>query len=173
MAFLNHRMLAVLAVVVPLAGAGCTQKPNAVANESNKEKEQAVRAAFAALQAAVKAENQEKLWDLLDNRTHAELERRAQKIREAYDKADDAEKSRMAATHVLPGAELAKLTGSGFLKSKQFLKRYDELPECKILRVIVSGEKVELHYGDESGDDEILNYVWEEKAWKAQPAIPE
>src|SRR5437016_1662068 len=48
--------------------------------------EGAVRQAFASLQAAVKTQNADKLWDLLSTKSRADAERIAKTLREAYDK---------------------------------------------------------------------------------------
>src|SRR5262249_2158683 len=78
--------------------------------------EEAVRKAFTDFQAALKAKDAAKVWQLLDDDSQADAERSATKLRQDYNKAGPEKKAQLEKLMGLPGPELAKLKGEGFLK---------------------------------------------------------
>ena len=102
--------------------------------------EDEVKAAFAALQAAVKAQDAGKTWELLDNATKADAERNAKIVMAGYKKANDKEKADQQEKLGLAADELAKVDGKMLLKTKPFfLSKYGELPGSKITGVTITG----------------------------------
>src|SRR5262249_48959655 len=131
-----------------------------------------VRQAFTALQDALKAKEADKLWDMLDADSQAEAERAANAIQTAYAKANAKEKAEQEKSLGLPGAELAGLTGKGFLKTKRFQGKYDEIPESKVDKVSVQEDKATLNYVEPDGDREKLTLVRHEGQWKISLRMP-
>src|SRR3982074_3597117 len=68
---------------------GCSKAPDS----SPANEEGAVRAQFAALQAALKNGDTDKLWTLLDSKSQADAERVANTVRTTYAKASPEEKT--------------------------------------------------------------------------------
>src|SRR5262249_45869213 len=106
---------------------------------SRADDEADVKAAFVAFQKALKKEDAGQIWKLLDKESQKAAERAAKAVQKFYNKADDDKKAKMEKALGLPGAELAKLTGEGFLKTKGFRGKYDEVPGSKIASVSVDG----------------------------------
>lgn len=131
-----------------------------------------VRESFVALQAALKARDGDKIWALLDGESRTEAERAAKAVQAAYAKADPTEKSAQEKALGLPGAELAGLTGAGFLKSKRFHGKYEELPESKIDKVTVQGDRATVAYTEADGDKEKLNLVRQDRRWLISLPMP-
>jgi hypothetical protein len=148
---------------------GCSSAPT---EKPAAKEEDAVRDAFAELQSAIKNQQPEKLWALLDNKSRADSERTAKDIRAAYAKASAEEKSKQEAALGLSGTEVAGLTGIGVLKTKRFQKKYDELPESKIEKVVVQGDNATVHYLEPDDDHEKLIFVRQDGKWKAWLAMP-
>src|SRR4051812_1651402 len=97
--------------------AGCT---NPATTRSAATEEGPVRETFAAFQEALKARDADKLWGLLDGDSRADAERAAKAVQAAYAKASAEEKAEKEKALGLSGAELAGLTGPGFLKTRRF-----------------------------------------------------
>jgi vancomycin permeability regulator SanA len=150
--------------VLLLAILGCTPSAN--------EAEAAARETFAALQTALKAKDAEKVWDLLDGDSQADAEREAKAVREAYTKASTEEKAEQEKQLSLPGTELAALTGKGYLKTKRFLSKYEEIPESKIDKVTVQGDKATINYTEPDEEKEKLTLVRQDNKWKVSLSMP-
>jgi hypothetical protein len=166
-----HRTLCLSGCVALLCltvGGGCK---NPAEHPSTKD-EQAVRGAVTAFQAALKARDSEKLWSLVDDDSRSDAERAAKTLREAYAKADAKEKAEQEKALGVSGAELAALTGKGFLNTKRFLGKWDELPDSKIDTVTVEGNSATVGYTEEDGDHEKLTLVRQEGKWRLSKAIP-
>ena len=131
-----------------------------------------VRESFAALQAALRARDEDKLWKVLDSDSRDEAERAAKAVQAAYAKADPAEKAEQEKALGLPGAELAGLTGAGFLKSKRFHGKYEELSESKIDMVTLQGDKATVAYTEPDGDKEKLSLIRQDGQWKVSLPMP-
>jgi hypothetical protein len=134
--------------------------------------EDPVRQTFAALQAALKARDADKVYALLDRESKADAERAAKAVQAAYAKALDKEKSEQEKGLGLSGTELAALTGPGFLKSKRFHGKYEELPDSKIDKVTLQGDKAVVNYTEADGDKEKLSFVRQEGQWKVTLPMP-
>jgi hypothetical protein len=134
--------------------------------------EGAVRAAFAAFQAALEARDADKLWGMLDEDSRAEAERAAKALQGAYEKADAAAKAEQEKALGLTGPELAALTGPGFLKSNRFHGKYHEIPGSKVEKVTVQGDRATVNYVEDDGDKEKLTLVRQGGAWKLSLPMP-
>jgi hypothetical protein len=131
-----------------------------------------VREQFAELQSALKNRDTDKLWTLLDSKSQADAERAAKDIQTAHDKATAEEKAKQENMLGLTATELAGLTGKGFLKTKRFQKKYDELPDSKIERVVVQGDSATVYYLEPDGDKEKAILVRQDGRWKVWLTIP-
>src|SRR5438874_1325026 len=101
--------------------AGCTPQGERVKTDAKKNDADAeVRQVFADFQAAVKARDGARLWELLAADSQQDADRKAQVIRADYGKADEPKKAELAKNLDLPAGELKDLDGKGYLKSKQF-----------------------------------------------------
>jgi hypothetical protein len=162
-------------LLVAAFAAGCNNSPTSQPLPSGPTpaaEEAAVREQFAALQAAVKARDADRLWDLLSSKSQADAERAATAARTAYDQAGAEGKAKQAASLGLPGADVAKLTGPGFLKTRRFQGKYEELVEGKVGRVDVQGDSATVHWDDAEGDKEKTIFVREGGRWKAWLSMP-
>jgi hypothetical protein len=131
-----------------------------------------VRAAFVGFQKALKEQDAGKIWKLLDRTSQTAAERSAKAVQKYYKNADAEKKAKMEKALGLPGDELAKLTGEGFLKTKSFRARYDEVPTSKIASISVDGDRATVNYVEEDGDKEKLQMKREEKLWKVSAPMP-
>lgn len=160
------RFVWIACAVVACAG-GCKSGENTSAKD-----EAAVREAFTAFQQALKAKDADKLWELLDSDSHSDAERAAKTVQDAYAKADAKTKAEQEKNFGLPGDELAKLTGKGYLKTNRFHGKYDEVPESKIDKITVEGDKGTVNYLEPDGDKEKCTLVRQEGNWKVSVPIP-
>jgi hypothetical protein len=147
---------------------GC-KKP---AEQSSKEEEQAVRDTFVAFQSALKARDGDKIWPLLDSDSQADAERAAMALRKDYSKASAEEKAKQEGAFGLGGAELADLTGKGFLKTKRFYGEYHEVPDSTIDKVAVDGNKATVFYIEEDGDKKKFSLERQDANWKLSIKMP-
>jgi hypothetical protein len=134
--------------------------------------ESPVRDTFASLQKALKDRDADKLWTLLDRESRADADRAARAVQAAYAKADAQEKSEQEKALGLPGTELAALTAVGFLKTKRFHGKYEELSESKIDKVTVQKNGAIVAYTEPDGDKEKLSLVREDGQWKVSLPMP-
>jgi hypothetical protein len=155
----------ILCVAVVL---GCSKGPDS----PPADQEAAVREQFAELQSALKNGDTDKLWTLLDSKSRAEAERAAKDIQTAHDKATAEEKAKQEDVLGLAATELAELTGKGFLKTKRFRKKYDELPDSKIDKVVVQGDSAIVYYLEPDGDKEKAILVRQDGRWKVWLMMP-
>jgi hypothetical protein len=132
----------------------------------------AVREQFAELQSALKNRDTDKLWTLLDDKSKAQAERAAKDIQTAHDKATPEDKAKHENALGLTTTEFARLTGKGYLKTKRFQKKYDELPESKIDRVVVQGDSATVYYLEPDGDKEKAILVRQDGRWKVWLTMP-
>src|SRR5713101_1250338 len=79
-----------LSVVVAALAAGCSGDNKGGSGAASGEP---VREAFEAFQKALKDKDADKIWDLLDADSQADVDRRAKRIREEYAKASAAGKA--------------------------------------------------------------------------------
>lgn len=156
------------ACLIVLAGCG-----GAGTHGQSKDEDQ-VRQVFASFQAALKAKDGDKLWGLLAADSQADAEREAQKLREAYNKADAKDKTKEEEKLGLSAAEIAALKGAGFLKSKRFhgAHKYEEIATSKVDKVTVQGDNATVHYLEEDGDKEKFALVRQGGQWKLIAPMP-
>jgi hypothetical protein len=131
---------------------GCSSKPS---DRPATDEEGAVREKFAELQSALKSRDAEKLWALLDEQSRADAERVAKDIQTAYNQAGAEEKANQEKALGLSGAVLAGLDGKGFLKTKRFQKRYDEIPDSTIDKVVIQADSATVYYLEADGEKEV------------------
>jgi hypothetical protein len=147
---------------------GCSK----ASETSTATKETPVREVVAELQAALKARDDAKVWKLLDGDSQADADRVAKTIQGDYVKASAETKAEQEKALGLSAAELTSLTGIGFLKTKRFRGKYDELPDSKIDAVTVQGDKATVAYTEPDGDKEKLTLVRQENRWKVSLPMP-
>jgi hypothetical protein len=148
--------------------AGCQKS----VEQSSTQDQQAVREAVTAFQEALKTRDSEKLWSLLDDDSRSDAERAAKNLREAYAKASAKEKAQQEEALGVSSAELAALTGKGFLKTKRFHGEWEELPGSKIDTVTVEGNAATVGYTEDDGDKKKLTLVRQEGKWRLSNAMP-
>jgi len=171
---IGSRLLWLLVVILE-AIPGCSGKPANVtprAGHTAEEAETAVRQQFADIQAALKARDMDKVWSLLSSKSRAAAEEEAQAIRTDYEKAGPPERAAQEKKLGLSGQDLAKLTGTGFLKTALFLRKYDEVAESTVERLTVGGDSVTVYFKEPDGDREKLAFLQEAGQWKAWLAMP-
>jgi hypothetical protein len=151
--------------------AGCNRGAEPTGN-ANPDDEAQVRAVFAELQAALKAEDADKVWDLLDGKSRADAEREAGKVRAAYAQAGPEEKARREAALGLSGPDLSGLTGKGVLKSKPFRGKYHEVPDSTVEKVTLEKDSATVHYHEPDDEHDKLILVREDGRWKVWLTIP-
>jgi hypothetical protein len=147
---------------------GCSKAPDS----SPADQEAAVGEQFAQLQSALKNRDTDKLWTLLDSKSQAQAERAAKDIQTAHNKATAEEKAKQEDVLGMSATELAGLTGKGFLKTKRFQKKYDEMPDSKIDRVIVQDDSATVYYLERDGDKEKAILVRQDGRWKVWLTMP-
>jgi hypothetical protein len=142
------------------------------AGQPAAEAEGAVRERFKDLQAAVKAQDADKLWGLLSSQGQADAEQAAADARAAHEQAGPEEKKQQENALGLGGADVAKLTGRGFLKTKRFHRKFEELPDSSVERVTVQGDSATVYFTEPDGDKEKAAFVKEGGQWKASLKMP-
>ena len=125
-----------------------------------------VRSAFAELQKALKAKDPDKIWTLLDTSTQKAAEAEAESIRSTYDKAGAKDRTKLEKALGLTRDEIGKLTGKSYLKSTKFNAKTYEIPDGKITKVTVDGDKATVFYDEPDGDKEKLSLVRQDGKWK-------
>jgi hypothetical protein len=158
--------------LVALLGIACVPGCTPRTGKSSKEEEESIRSAVIAFQAALKSGDAEKVWSLLDSDSQADAERAAKAVQDAYAGASPQQRVEQEKALGLPGAELAALTGAGFLKTKRFRGKYDEVPDSKIDGVTVQGDKATVVYTEPDGDHEKMTLVRQEGRWKLSLQMP-
>jgi hypothetical protein len=161
------RWLAVIAFVVPAVG--CSKPPASSAADSA---EADVRAVVTALQAAIKDKDADRLWALLDSKSQTEADQAAVAVQGKYKLAGAAGKPALEKEYGLPGKDLEKLDGPGYLRTAPFWKKYHELSDADITQVTVVGKKATVYYTEKDGDKEKFDLAQRDGKWKAQLTIP-
>jgi hypothetical protein len=131
-----------------------------------------VRAKFKAMQSAVKSRDVEKIWAMLNDKSKATAEKFVKDVQTAHAKAGAKDKTEMEDALGLNGVEIAKLTAIGYLKTKRFQQKYDEMPESKVEKVVVQGDNATVHFLEPDGEKEKLIFVRQDGQWKAWLGIP-
>jgi hypothetical protein len=159
---------------VPLALllAGCTAPAEKTPAKGGDRDEAEVRQVFTDFQAALKQRDGARLWDLLAEDSRQDADRRAKGLKDDFAKADEAKRAEMEKNLELPAHALPILDGKGYLKSKQFFGKYHEVPDSKLKDIAVKGDKAQLNYVEEDGDEERLQLVREQGHWKLLVEMP-
>lgn len=147
---------------------GCSRQASA-ANDEDQAKE-----TFTAFETAIKANDPDKLWNLLSTDSQKDAGRAAQTLKADYLKADAKDKAEQEKKLGLKADELAGLTGRLFLKSNRFRSgEIDELPGAKFEKAVVSGDQATVHYLDngKNPEKETLKLVRESGKWKVSVPI--
>ncbi len=131
-----------------------------------------MRAAFAALQAAFKTWEPDKLWDRLSSKSHADAEQTARGLREDYEKAGAEGKAKLVKDLGLPGEKVAALTGRAFLETRRFRDKYDEVAAGKVTKVTVQADSAAVYHDEPDGDREKTLFLREDGRWKAWLTMP-
>jgi hypothetical protein len=162
------RIVGLMVVVLGTAGCGKPAAGSAPSGAAGGGDEAAVKETFAAVQAAIKAKDAAKTWDLLSADGRADADRAAKALQDAYAKATPEQKAQQEKDLGLSAADLGALTGQGYLKTKRFLgiSKVDELPEGKLTKVTVQGDQATIDYTEPDGDKEKLSLVREGGGWK-------
>jgi hypothetical protein len=128
--------------------------------------EEDIRTAFADLQKALKAKDADKIWALLDTSTQKAANVEAESIRADYDKSGTKDKAKLEKALGLTKDEIGKLSGKSYLKSTKFHAKTYEIPDGKVTKVTVDGDKATVFYDEPDGDKEKLNLVRQDGKWK-------
>jgi hypothetical protein len=156
---MNRILVGISIVAFSLLAAGC-------GSQQASGDEAAVRQAFESFQKALKAEDADKVWSLLDEESQADAEREAKALREDYAKANAEERAKQEKDLGVTGSKLESLKGSGFLATKRFFGIHDEVPGSKIDKIEVKGDKAVVHTIEEDGDSVKFSAVRQEGKWK-------
>jgi hypothetical protein len=152
-------------VFLAVFAAGC--KPP----ESAEEK--AVRETFVSLRKALKDRDAQGVWGLLDAESRADAEREAKALKDAYARADDEGKAKLAQEMGLDKDEFDSLTGVGYLKTKRFHGKQEEIPESTIDKVTLVGkDEATVAYTEPDKDKEKLTFVRQGARWECRLTIP-
>jgi hypothetical protein len=139
--------------------------------EGSREAESEVRERFTEIQAAIKARQTDKLWDLMSSRSRADAEKVAKFIRTACSQASPEEKAKQQKDLGLAEKDLLKLTGKELLGTKRFLRKYDEVAGGTVDRVTAYGDHATVYFTETDGDKEKMVFLREEGQWKAWLSI--
>jgi hypothetical protein len=142
---------------------GCSSPSSSTATTKDEEK---VREAFTSLQKALKAKDGKTLWSLLDEDSQADAERAAKTVRDLFAKSDQAKRTELEKQLGLGASQLKDLTGQGYLGGGRFIGKWHEIPDSKIDKVVVQGDRATLHYIEEDEDKEKLTLVRKSGEWK-------
>jgi hypothetical protein len=131
--------------------------------------------AFAAVQAAVAADDADALWDLLSPDGQDELQRQAERFRTDFAKATEEERQRQVAATGLDREHLAKLDGKGLLRSRTFKeKNTAELPQAKLTEVnVTNNDRATVTYKEADGDVKKMPFKKHDGRWKAAGFTPD
>jgi hypothetical protein len=153
---------------------GCTPTPSEPPKKSGGDAKQdaEVAQAFKALQAAIKAKDADKIWDLLAKESQADADREAKVVKDAFGKTSDKEKAEYEKRLELTGKELADITGKLYVKSRRFYGKHHEIPDSKVEKITVTGDSGTVKYIEEDGDKITQEVVREQGKWKFVMQIP-
>jgi hypothetical protein len=143
------------------------------AKTSAASEEDAVKAVVADLQKAIKAEDADAIWNLLDADSQADAERQARAAREAHGKADAAGKKELEKRHGFKAAQFASLDGKGYLRSTLLWSELEEVAGSEIKVTVKSKDSAVAKYIDpEDKQEEELDLVKADGKWKVSLQVP-
>ncbi len=149
-----------LLLLVGVCGCAPPAEPKA-----NDDEGQRVRSRFEAFRKALSETDVETLWAMLSKQSQGDADRAARTLRAEYEKADAKTRADREKELGLSAAELAALTGRGFLKTRPFLAKYEEARQGKFDHVSAQGDTATVYYFDDEGDREKLLLVREDGQW--------
>ena len=135
--------------------------------------EDRLKRVFADFQKAFENQKADQMWPLLDSATQASAEKIADTHRTAYAKESAPEKTAREKKLGLAGAEIAKLTGTSYLNAKPFRDHYHDVPEYKVVKTAVNGDKAGMDLLADDGDKAKFDLVRSGESWKFVLAIPD
>lgn len=141
--------------------AGCGRLPSTADND-----QAGVQQAFISFQAALKSEDVDKMWAMLDAKSQEAAEVIARELQEEMADGDKTRKSDREKTWGLSAAELTEGKAANLFKSKPFLARFSELPDSKIVKIAARGDHGDVLFHEPSGDKEYLSLTREKGRWK-------
>jgi hypothetical protein len=163
-------LLAAASALLSILAAGCSPPTNSSEQDAARLK---IEQSFAALQAALKAEDPERLWDLLDERTQEMANKVAHQMRTGHGRADADKKANLRDKYGLTDDELAQATGKVVLKSKTFREANTPLITATLLKVgLVGTNGAVVTYKNADGAEHVINFNRENGNWKAEPDVP-
>jgi hypothetical protein len=124
------------------------------------------------LQKAVKEENIDAVWDLLDPDTQEDAEEQAKKAQELYASGDALLRKDLEKRHEFKAGDFANLNGRNYVRSKLFWEEIEDLPASRIRGVSVDGDKAEVAYTEPDGKDETLELTRVDGKWKVVVDVP-
>jgi hypothetical protein len=165
----RHRLgLRWLGMALLVGASGCAKPAEAPPVDEGA----AVRARFEEFQKTLGEHDADRLWAMLSRQSRDEAERAARVLRAEYEKADAKKRAEQEKTLGLSGAELAKLTGRDFLKTRRFEAKYKEAREGKFERVSAQGDTATVYFVDDEGDREKILLLREEGQWQLWLKMP-
>lgn len=146
MTAISHRRMSMrwgrFALWVSFAGLiGCGTGPptpptDKGSEEARKKTEEEITTVVTNLQAAVKAKDADKIWDLLDTQSQKVLEAEALRIKQHYAKLAAEDKSAYETKLGLSRQELAEMTGKLYVKLIPFYdKVFNKIPDSKFEKI--------------------------------------
>jgi hypothetical protein len=148
---------------------GCNS-PTATSTKSSDEER--VQRAFKDFQQAFETKKADKMWPHLDASTQAAADKAAEAHRTAYAKEAAKEKAEREKKLGLSGDDIAKLTGATYLIAKPFHDKYHDVPEYKIAKYAITGDKATIDLLADDGDKDKFDLVRSGDSWKFVFAIP-
>lgn len=136
--------------VLPISKALAYEKPG----DNTKKSEEEIKQAFTALQAAIKAKDADKVWNLLAKDTQDDSGREGKRAQESYSKLGEADKTAYEKKVGLSAKELSNMTGKLYAKSLTFYSgETGEMPDSVLKKVVVSSDSAAtIHYVEDGGN---------------------
>jgi hypothetical protein len=136
--------------------------------------EDQVQQTFFDFQSAIRTANGDKLWTWLDDDSRSDVVRAVKAVQAEYDKKTAPEKAEMEKGMGLTAAEMTRLTGPAFLKSKRFLgaQPYNDVGTCLVQSVNLQGDTAAVAYIEDDGDHGEFTFVRIAGQWRVSAPIP-
>jgi hypothetical protein len=145
---------------------------SSAADRATADDTELLRKKFGEVEAAIKAKDADKLWDVLSAKSQKDAEKIANEVREAYAKASVEEKRKQEEAMGLAAKDIPQLTAKGWIKGQSVWRKFHDLPGGKILRVDVAGDNATVQYLETDGDREKMLFVKQGGEWKAWLILP-
>jgi len=131
-----------------------------------------IRELFTSFQDAMKAKDGKKVWNLLDADSQADAERAGEAIRAEFNKDLPEEKAALAKKLGLSVQAAGAMSGLDFINSTRFMGKYDEIPESKLDKITVTGDKATIEYIEDDGDHQKIQLNRQNGQWKLSLVMP-